>query len=292
MTNHLSQFAKQAVRQTGDPMNDRLIADAQKKLMLLLGGGLALGGAARGGMGLLNLARRNAPQPAPSKPLTLGIPDEEEDLKYAEDKQASGGRGQTRSWPMGGDAKNLMQIPWFPPAAMAAGLGGIYGGWNIFDKLMDERRESEQEQELENAKLQFSQALQGPTGAKTAGDNELGRELDGLFDEIKQAMENDDLMSDLTKSANWGGPLGQAAGLYGIYALLAGGMAGNYAYNRAKKRTGPKVLEEAMKRRKRQRAATRPAPVLTAPFQAPPKDEKEEKPQAAPTGMLGFDGQF
>ena len=288
MNNHLSQFAKQAVTQTSNPMNDRLIADAQKKLLYLLGGGLALGGAARGGMGIYNLARRNKPQPAPTSPMSIGIADEEEDLKYAMDKQAN-----SRSWAMGGSANKLSQIPWFPPAAVASGLGGIYGGWNIFDKLMDDRRESEQEQELENAKMQFRQALSpSAAGDKAAADNELGRELDGLYDDVKQAMDDTDRLRGIGKEAEgWGGPLGEAAGLYGLYALLAGGMAGNYAYGRAKKRTGPHVLEEAMKRRKRQRAATRPQPVYTTPFA--PKEPTEELPEAKqPAGMLGFDDQY
>ena len=296
MTNHLNQFAKTSnYRDPGPQLQASLKADARNNVLKMLAAGLGLGAAARGGVGLMNLARRNQPRPEPTNVFEIQTTDDEEEpyLKAAEGSWIP--EFNWKEWLGGANARTPMEIPWFPPAAMAAGLGGAYLGWKGLDKIMDKRRKDEQDDALENAKMQFQQALQGSTQAKYAGDNELGRELDSLFDEVKVAMDHVE-PGKLEKAADGipgGRTLGTLAGLYGIYALLSGGAMGRAAYSRAKKKTAPEVLGAAVKRRKRMRAAAKPTPAYAAMPPAKKKDDEDKRDLTsvvpADNGLLGFD---
>lgn len=298
MTNHLNQFVKSA-NKSADPgaaLNASLQSDARRNVLNMLVAGLGLGAAARGGAGLMNLARRNKPRPSPVN--TFHIPsfqnEDEEQLKTAE-----GGswipKFDWKGWAKGDQARSLTEIPWFPPAALTAGLGGAYGGWKALDHVMDSRREDEQDQELEKAKIQFQQALQGSNRGKYASDNELGLELDSLFDDVKTATDavQPGGFDKTAEGIPGGRVLGSMAGLYGLYALLSGGAMGRAAYTRAKKKTGPEVLDEAVKRRQRMRAAARPSAAYATPAplsKSRGDDERDlQSIVSADNGLLGFD---
>lgn len=49
--------------------------------------------------------------------------------------------------------------PWFLPAALAAGLGGGYVGYSQLDKLLEKRRKSRMQRQIEAAKQEFEDAL-------------------------------------------------------------------------------------------------------------------------------------
>jgi len=246
--------AKQALKQ-----------DTIRRIAQLGLAGVGLGAAARGGMGLYNLARRNKPR--------------EEDESSAEIPAVSD------SFKTASESDNPANtFSWVYPAAATVGLGGMYGGWKAIDGLMDSRREKEQDDELESAKTQFRQALMSP---KQAENNELGRELDGLFDEVKEAADNPNLL----KQADLKSILNQSANVYGLYALLAGGMAGSYAYNKSKGSSNPEVLQKALKRRRRMQVAARPDSIRTEVTLPPRLKEDEDidlSPKTSPA-LLGFD---
>lgn len=279
----MTKLAEFALTDPRPALSKNVHATAKAKLIHSLLAGLALGGAARGGVGLYNLVRRNTEKTPKPATATIGFsPEEEDELAKA------AGFGDILT---GRDAQGVSEIPWFPAAALAAASGGAYGGWKIFDKLMDDRRKAEQEEALETAKLRFNEALQSST-EKYSEDNQLGQELDGLFDQIKEAMSQEKVAetTEIAEKMAFNRTAGKLLGLYGLYALLAGGAAGNFAYNRAKRKTGPEVLDAAMKRRKKIRSLAKPSPVYLTAVRDDDEDEKApEPPVTEDNGLLGFD---
>lgn len=278
----MTKLAEFAITDPRPGLTNKVQSTAKSKIIHSLLAGLALGGAARGGVGLYNLVRRNLENSPEPETADIGFSSEEAD-------ELSKAAGLTDIL-LGNSAQHPSEVPWFPAAALAAASGGAYGGWKIFDKLMDDRRKAEQEEALETAKLRFNEALQSST-EKYSEDNELGRELDGLFDQVKEAMSREKAAetSEMAEKMALSRTAGKLLGLYGIYALLAGGAAGNFAYNRAKRKTGPEVLDAAMKRRKKMRSLAKPNPVYLVASQ----DDEDEKAPAPPVtednGLLGFD---
>lgn len=144
------------------------------------------------------------------------------------------------------------------PAGFAAGALGTAGGWTLMDWLAKHRRKREQEQEVEDARNEFREALsreyQTAMQAKAA-DSDEPDELDALYAawRTKQA----DAKQVLANIAN------AVGGLYGATALGVGLGSGYGAYKWTKNRSARKLLEKAIEARARQRAA--PQPVYAVP---------------------------
>lgn len=182
---------------------------------------------------------------------------------------------------LGGDnAVTKSGIPWYGPAMMGAGLGGLAVGWKGIDSVLNKRRQRERDKELESARQEFHDALMSQydkplTGAgpmKKAGDSpmeKVGADLDRLYDQFEKAAGT---LSDHA---------GQLAGGYGMYAGLAGLMTGALVYDKAKKRQRRAILDKAMQRRERRKFNVSP-PEITAvpePFH-PPKSPVGDPTQA------------
>lgn len=233
-------------------------ADAAKLGLLAAG----LGAALRGGAGLFQLGRKNmypAARPAVSAPVTVDIPvrprkqDEEEDklkLAAATDKEA----GWFSDVLSGG--ANTDSNHWWgsPPLSFAAGAAGLYGGWKLSDMLMDSRRKSQLQSELDAAKKEYEEALRG--------ESKLGQALDHLFDELE-------------KNANTADIAGSAMGLAALLGLIGGGGAGYLTYNMAKSRDPGALKEKAKKQYRAEQYRKRPSPIFARPV-----------PQSASTNVL------
>ena len=138
------------------------------------------------------------------------------------------------------------------PMLIGGGVAGGVGGWQLMDYLLDKRREEESDDELAQAKEEYETALAG--GSKSAADQELGRELDRLFDLCveKTAGISEEIMSKE-------GFLDDAMGLYaGAYALPSAALAALLSYPFFSNRQRSVILEKATKQRARNQEAKSP----------------------------------
>jgi len=252
-----SSLAKQA-----SPDQRVLRASAAKDLQNILLTGLGIGAGARGLYGLYNLAQRSGrgpEQPRTPGPLVLDYPiptrEEEDELrpKLAADDESF--------W----DSQSKTGIPWYLPGGLAAGAGGVYGGWKLMDMILDRRRNQEQEDDLEQARAEFRAALTGG-GPKLASDggNTLGHDLDRLYDMLQEKQAE----FEKTSSSAVGDIWGKIKGGYGVYSGLTSLAAGLWMYNRAKKMQRRTLLEKAKKERERQRFERRPPAIEALPTPA------------------------
>ncbi len=226
--------------------------------LAMLGGGAA----ARGGVGLANMLRRNAnPLDTRSGPALLPLPypaapEEDEETPPRRRLPKTAGLGDF----VGGDmASTVSGIPWYGPAMMTTGLLGAGAGWKGVDTLLNWRRKRERRDEVDQARKEFHDAIisqyDKPVSLKSASDNTLSQDLDQLADRV------------LTKIAEggWANTMGQLAGGYGTMAGLSGLLAGAVVYNQAQKRSQRAVIEKAMQRRARRRFAQQPTEIYAIP---------------------------
>lgn len=227
--------------------NQQLQQQARQQVQRILLAGLGVGLAGRGAMGLASLLHRNMRPPVQSatrRPVPLP-------MLYEDEKQAQLG-GALQSFTRGQQATSLSGIPWFMPAATAAGVGGLAGGWSLLDYLLDKRRKGDVDADLESAKQEYEQALAGGKQASSP----LGVALDELCDTIE-------------KQATAADTAGAVAGGYGTYALISALLAGTLAHQWGAKRQNRRLLERAQTLRRRERAAASPAPLVALPVPKP-----------------------
>ena len=198
---------------------------AARNLRNLALAGVGTGLAGRGIYGFLNMLNRQAKQPEPTYPGALQV-----DVPYPveeDEKEAS-------------DARTVMGLPWYLPAAVGTGAGSLYGGWKLMDTILDARRKGNQEQDQEKAQEEFRQALLSSyRQPKLASDEPtLGEELDRLYDAaMAKTAEMDKQAEDPSSEGSaWGEASGRAKGLYGTYALMSGLLGANWMYNRSSRR--------------------------------------------------------
>lgn len=273
---------------------------------------LGLGAAGRGAVGLAGLLKRNLSTRSGPAVITLPYPVEDDDEPAARKLKAAaadnpGGRVYEK---VAFDVTRKTAIPWYRPAMMLAGLGGLYGGWKGVDAALDAQRAASRKREVEEARQEFHDALlaqydkpikssplQLPkkaaqdTAESVAG--RLGRVFDRL-EKVAQAVKDDVLAGRPSRLA--GGTVkaagrlsdigGEATGLYGTYAALSGLATGALVYEQARKRQRRAILDKALKRRERHRYYTAPPEIvaLPEPVRAMPKPnlKAEMKSLAAP----------
>jgi hypothetical protein len=290
---------------------------------LLVGGGAA---SLRGIQGLFNLIGRAgesddsirsgiAPMPV-SYPVPRKKEDEEEEeeqeeqelleefgkaarllSKRAQDPSPPSPRSGTKTL-----AYDKNDFPFYYPGMLLAALGAGYGGWKGMDWLMDKRRQDEVQDELDEAKQDFRQALTSHhTTSRLKEKNAaclLGEELDVLFNRVEHLTSSektaqsfsDDPVGTIGRGIGWLGDLpeksydwitdprtkGHGLGLYGTYAipsLLLGYFA---AKGMADKFSKEKLLEEAEKQRAVTRARKRPSELYAIPNPIESDDDDEE----------------
>ena len=230
--------------------------------------GLGVGAGSRGLLGLMQLISRNVSKPKPSLPAPVHVDLVGHGQEEEEEEKMSG----VADFLEGGNAKTVGGVPWAMPAGVAAGAGGLYGGWSLMDYLLDKRRKSETESELAKAKETYEQALMD--SSKRASDNSLGRDLDELYDELeKQALFDSDTA-------------GKLVGAYGVAAGGAGVLSSIIAYKWAKKRQRKVLLAKAQEKRRRARFALQPSSLYARPSpmrRSPEPIEVQDPMQAAPS---------
>ena len=234
------------------------MANAEMWKWIMSAAGLGMLG--RGAVGLGRLAKPSTDfRPSPSyQPVDVVLPEEEEEEKFAHDKEAGGPVGAAydkltdmtsglpwgKNWFFGKGSTSPMTVPalWTlgMPGAMLAG----YGGWSGVDKLLDSRRQSELEGEQTQVKKQYEQLLR-ETMAKH-GDDAAGLEAD--LDELADmAFDGPEKTAELTDWRNTGASMALS------YAVLSALASGKLSYDYFKKRNQRTVAEEALKRRAKER---------------------------------------
>jgi hypothetical protein len=178
-------------------------------------------------------------------PLQKKKKDEDEEVKVAEDDL----------WP----SYTKGGIPWYYPAVIGTGMAGAAGSWKLMDMLLDRRRRTAQEDELEGAQDEFEEALRGPSGKQASGEPTLGSDLDALYDLLQEKKAAGEFIGELG---------GRAIGGYATYGGISALLAGLWAYNLAKKSQKKTVLEKAKKERQRKTFERRPPSIEMFPSSA------------------------
>jgi hypothetical protein len=173
---------------------------------------------------------------------------------------------------IGGAGARLRHLPWYWPAFTAAGLGGAAGGYALTDWWLDRQRRQDLQEDVEDARRDYEAALlseydPGRVHAKAAGvtpatptGEALGRELDGLADAVEAGLAKEALFGTLQDA--WASAPGAVLTLASLLAL-GGGYAG---YRWSKDRSRAQLLNEAWKRRERERLKARPAELVAVPM--------------------------
>lgn len=183
----------------------------------------------------------------------------------------------------GGEAATKSGIPWYGPAMLLGGLGGLGLGWKGMDKVLDARRQKQMDGELESARQQFHDALLSqydkPVSlhpelmkSKSAADAtmvKVGEELDAVYDKYLAAMAAEEKQPTEKRALDLSNMAGQAAGGYGMYAALSGLLTGSLVYDKMSKRSRGSVLNAALKKRQRRRFMQQPTEIYAQPEPVP-----------------------
>jgi len=211
----------------------------------VLGVGAGVGLVGRGAQGLYNMGRRALTTPETTGPKTISVPSPVDEDKRAEEEAGFWG---------GSEASHWTGHPFAMPAAAAAATGGALGGWKLMDYVLDDQRKKQMEGELESAKRQYEKALLSQYDKNAS---ELGRDLDGLFDLLNE------------KQATWGDAAGRTSG--GVMAA-GGGLAlvsGLITHSIVRKRRQKALLDQAVRKRRREQAQLNPTRIFAVPSPSP-----------------------
>ncbi len=230
---------------------------------------LGVGAAGRGLVGIIQHMKQNRAKKTRSGPAYLPLP-------YP---------AKTAGFLDGDSASTKGGIPWYGPAMLLGGLGGLGLGWKGMDKVLDARRQREQESELAAARQQFHDALLSQydepikvhpelmAGKKKAASDDtmvkVGEALDELFDNFQKAAAEEEARPMAKAAVDWSNVAGQAAGGYGMYAGLSGLLTGALVYDKIQKRSRRAVLEKALDKRQRRRFMQQPTEIYAVPEPVP-----------------------
>lgn len=180
------------------------------------------------------------------------------------------------------------QMPWYMPAVGAGVVGGTLGGYKLMDWLLNRKRKADLKGELDDAKKEYQEALvdmYDPARIKLlkrgSAAEALARDLHELATLMTKAanpqMNPSETWTDAaakrldglipTTNLRQGANSAAGAGL-GAYLALAGGLAlgsGYLAHQYFSKTDPNKVLADVVKKRERERWATRPPEIFAVP---------------------------
>lgn len=176
------------------------------------------------------------------------------------------------------------QMPWYIPAVGAGAIGGVAGGYKLMDWVMNKKRKADLKGELDDAKKEYQEALvdmYDPNKIRLlkrgSAAEALARDLDELATlTVKQADPNETWTDTIAKRLTGAVPTtnlergaNSAAGTgLGTYLALAGGLSlgsGYLAHQYFSKTDPNKVLADVVKKRERERWATRPPEIFAVP---------------------------
>ncbi len=190
-----------------------------KTLLLAAGGGAAVRGLS--GLGSILSA---APRPVPSR--TVDMP-----IIYGKEKEK--------------EANSKLRVPYYIPGMLLGAPLAAYGGWKAVDSVLDKQRGLKTDEELEEAKKDYEQAI---LESYKQGSDEL---LDEVFSSYKSASIQDFLST--------------AKGLGLTYALASAPLGYLVVNNAMKKKSKRRILEKAMRERARMQAQKQPAELYAIP---------------------------
>lgn len=250
----MTQLAPQIQQAAASQLQRQALQQAGKNFLAAAGMGIA----GRGLYGLFGQGRRNLgrswePQQAP---LRLHPHREEKEKKASQTSPApqSGIASYLRQLLSGQRAQTMQGVPWSAPLTMAAVGGGLIGGHQLTDWLMDSRRKADVNSELSAAKKEYEQALRSSGTAKIASEKtaaeRVGEKLDELY-ELMAQQRTKAAFAPLTQGG-FDDLLGQALGAYGVAALPVLAASGYLGHSFGKSRQKRKLLEEARDKRRRQ----------------------------------------
>lgn len=213
--------------------NREALRTLAKTLLLAAGGGAAV----RGLSGLSGILA-NDPEPVPSR--TVDMP-----LIYGRKKEKT--------------ANSKLRSPYYIPGMLLGAPLAAYGGWKAVDSVLDRQRRLKTEEELEEAKKKYEEAVLSSykRGEDKVSNDEL---LDSVFSVYKSASVQD-----------W---MDTAKGLGLTYALATAPLGYLVVNNAMKKKSKRKILEKAMRERARIQAQKQPAELYAIPE---PRDIEENE---------------
>ena len=243
---------------------DELAALNQQKALSQAGNialaGLGIGASARGLQGLYGLLSRNtAPvAEAPSSLVPIPYVAPEDKKKKRESLLKGAGVLPDTGHPTTPDA-----VLGSLPLKVLGGGAGLYGGYKLMDYVLDKRRQSAVQSDVDKAKKEFEAALLAQTaapGMKMSTDSSIGTQLGQTLNELHGLLrkQSNDMVNQMING-------------YGVYAGGTGLLAAMAAYQLAQKHTQRKSLQDALKQKKINDYATRPPEVFAQaiPTQAP-----------------------
>lgn len=271
---------KASTRTTPLRTTDAAIAEGKretfKQLAALLGLGTAVGGGTRLLMGASGAL--SPPNLAPARPATIPISlrarQEQEPSTHLPAWQKSATTSITPGSIMDRIAQRTMPAvhtanplggPIAPSMGLAAGSGGIYGGYKLVDWLLRKQRESQSQRSLQDAEQQYEDALtQQYKQAMVATDDAYG--LNKIADAhvsgrlTKKAFFNfaPEFVHNLYRNIGYDNWENFKGGTYAAM-LAAGTGTGLLAHNATKQQNKKQVLEKALKMRQQMRHRTTPA---------------------------------
>lgn len=265
--------------QPGDPAQALRNAKAIQSVLGLGLAGLGVGAGARGMLGIRRLLWPEQHSLAPSSPVPSSLPimlpriEEEEEREGEEPlrKAAAALKAADPQWWQVPSTmcKAALQAWQIPASAVLAG-SGLAGGWTLMDKILDARRKSEQNRELEDAQQEYEDIIRRQYELSMKSADAQG--LDAVFDSREQ----------LTKCGGdwWEG----IKGAY-ILALLASAGGGAYGgWQMARAGGNKQRMAQALQERKRH-MSQQPQPIYAFPQEKsfPPLDPalKEEEREIA-----------
>ena len=260
---------------------------ALKDALKWIGIGGASGFALRGLQGLMEQPRRNLRQPVSglSTPKFVDVPvgpqrgDEKQKSAGIADKLVEGikwtGEGLVGKHVTKPDAHPL----WMLGAIGGGSIAGL-GGYKMHDIIIDKMRKDELKTQLDQARMEYEQALR----PKQANDDSLGSDLDELYDEMCKCSSGDSAGLDDSAGVDARNLLGRIGGGYSLYALLTGALGAGASYNHFKKKQRRSLLESAQEKRRRQQFDRSPTPLFArAVPDTAAVPEKEQPFKAAPS---------
>jgi hypothetical protein len=182
----------------------------------------------------------------------------------------------------GDNADSPVGRGYYIPAMIAAGIGSGAAGYKLTDWLLDDLRKGEVEDELEQAKKEYEDALYGKTAEA----------VDEVHDAVVAVQEKQ-------STPTLGDVPGATTGAYLTYAIGAPLLVGKMVYDQEKKQQRKKLIDAAQNMRRRMRQESSPPPVYINPVMvgdegkqaaAGAKSKKKKKPAAKPdsSAWLGY----
>lgn len=152
---------------------------------------------------------------------------------------------------------------WYWPGITLGGVGGAAGGFSLMNHLLQKKRKTEIDEELDKAKQDYHQALLSQYDpAKLPSPAQPPARPTFKFAALEEDLNQ---LADATIKSGELGLAGQGLGVYGALAGLLALGTGALAYSRTKERDPQKLLDEAVKRRARERWAAHPPEIIAVP---------------------------